>query len=825
MILSGDGGGSHGVPRYADTGTPFPIPGPVQGPGLAAALETLEFADALDRVADHAAGPMGRDAIRRLVPTGDLAWIIRELGLVAEVRALLERGDPLVADAVPDAANAIARVRVDGSVLDGSDIALLRRLLSAARATSATIHRIAPDAPSVAGLLRPLPATDLDRTLDRAIDERGEVLDTASRALATARRTVRSARSRLLQKLEQMLHGLEGDSAEHGNVTIRAGRYVIPVRRDTRHRPPGIIHDESASQETLFVEPSETIELGNALREAEAVEEREVLRVLRDLSRLLRDDADGLQNALDMGVAFDVLVARAKYAVAVGGHRPEVTAVSSPLAIIEARHPLLLGGTTEVVPCSLCLEEGERTVVVSGPNAGGKTVALKTVGLVAAMTQAGIIPPIGPESRLPVFGGFFVDIGDHQSIAANLSTFSAHVRALRDTLEQADEGSLILIDEIGSGTDPAEGAALAEAALGALTRAGATTLASTHLGALKRLAETLPGVVNASLQFDPETVSPTYRLKKGVPGRSYGIAIARRLGLPEALLQDAETHVPAGERALDALLADLEWREKKLREAEQEVSARAERIAADERRLADQAGRQDERESALERRMRDAEREGRSQARSYLLEARRRVEEALALARAAVGEATAREALRLVEEGIRQESEAVHQSEVVASPGGGERHPGTLEVGSRVELVDGTVGEIVGSRSDGRLELRVGAMRLVVDARQVTGAAQAAQVAAPPTAPSLSHQANIGAALDLDLRGMTGDEAEAATLAAIDRAILADQPYLRIIHGKGTGVVRDRVLRVVSEDRRVARHQFATREAGGTGVTIVEFPA
>ncbi len=819
MIRSDDGGGSHGVLRYANTSTPFPIP----GPGLATALETLELPEALDRVAEHAAGPMGRAAIRRLVPTADVDWITRELDLVAELTALLERGDALAADAVPDPTDTIARVRVEGSVLDGTEIALLRRLLSAARTTSATIHRIAPDAPGVAGLLRPLPATELDRTLDRAIDERGEVLDTASRALAAARRTVRSARSRLLQKLEQMLHGLESDTAERGTVTIRAGRYVIPVRRDTRHRPPGIIHDESASQETLFVEPSATIELGNALREAEAAEEREVLRVLRDLSRLLRDDANGLQNALDMGVAFDALVARAKYAVAVGGHRPDVTAAPAPLTVIDARHPLLLGGTTEVVPCSLCLEAGERTVVVSGPNAGGKTVALKTVGLVAAMTQAGIIPPIGPESRLPVFGGFFVDIGDHQSIAANLSTFSAHVRALRDTLEHADDASLVLIDEIGSGTDPAEGAALAEAALGALTRAGATTLASTHLGALKRLAETLPGVVNASLQFDPETVSPTYRLEKGVPGRSYGIAIARRLGLPEALLQEAESHVPAGERALDALLADLEWREKKLREAEEEVSARTERIATDERRLADQAGRQDERESELERRMRDAERDGRAQARSYLLEARRRVEEALALARAAVGEATAREARRLVEEGVRQESQAVKHSETIASSGGGVVNPGALDIGTRVELVDGTVGEVVGSRSDGRLELRVGAMRLVVDTGQVAGAVEAERVAAPRTSTTFSRQAETGAVLDLDLRGMTGDEAEAATLAAIDRAILADQPYLRVIHGKGTGVVRDRVLHVVSADRRVARHQFATREAGGTGVTIVEF--
>ncbi len=817
----GNGGQSHGVLRYATTSTPFPI----TAPSRQAALETLEFDAVLERVAEHAAGSLGRAALQRLTPVTDLAWITNELDRVAEAAAVIERGDTVAAEDVPDAGDLIARVRVEGSVLTGSEVATLRRLLAAARATEATIRRIAADAPTVAHLIRPLPPTSLDRALDRAVDERGEVLDGASRALGAARRTVRTARNRLTKKLEQMLDGLEGKSSDRGEVTIRAGRYVIPVRRDSRQRPAGIVHDESASQETLFIEPSDSIELGNALREAEATEEREVRRVLRELTGLLRNEVEGLRAGLEMSVEFDVVVARAKYAAAVGGHRPEVAAAPSVLDLVDARHPLLLGGGTEVVPCSLRLDEGERTVIVSGPNAGGKTVALKTVGLCAAMTQAGIIPPLGPGSRLPMFGAFFVDIGDHQSIAANLSTFSAHMRLLRDTLEHANDTSVVLIDEIGSGTDPAEGAALAEAALGVLTRAGATTLASTHLGALKRLAETLPGVVNASLQFDPDTVSPTYHLVKGVPGRSYGIAIARRLGLPEALLRDAESRVPVGERALDALLADLERREKQLREEEVLMAARLERLAADEQRLGAQKARQDAREVELERRSREAEREGRAQARAYLLDARRRVEEALALARAAVGEATGREARRLVEEGVRRETEAVEHAEAaaVSHQGGVVPDPATLEVGARVRLADGTVGELLGSRSDGRLELRVGVMRLVVDAHDLVAVLDPVAAPAPRVATGLEPGVTTDAELEIDLRGMTGDEAEAAILAALDRAVLSEQPYLRIIHGKGTGVVRDRVLRVVSGDGRVARHAFAKREAGGTGVTIVEF--
>ncbi|NNG17163.1 MAG: hypothetical protein HKM89_11850 [Gemmatimonadales bacterium] len=811
-----------GVPGWVDTGAPFPVTGASQS----AAFDTLELPVVLDRVAEHAAGPQGRLAIQSRRPSTDLDWIRNELAVVAEVAALMDRGDPVAAEAVPEVSDALGRVRVEGSVLAGSEIRLLRALVSAARATLSTLRRIAPDAPRVVALARPLPDANLDRALDRAIDDHGEVLDGASTALAHARRAVRSARSRLLQKLEKMLQALERTASDRGTVTLRGGRYVISVRRDTRQRPSGIIHDESASQETLFIEPSETIDLGNALREAEVAEERETLRVLRELTHALRAEVDGLENGLAMAVAFDDLVARAKYAAAVGAMRPDVAPAPAGLEIVGARHPLLLGGEAEVVPFSLSLEPGERTVVISGPNAGGKTVALKAVGLVAAMTQAGIIPPTGPGSRLPVFRRFFVDIGDHQSIAANLSTFSAHVRVLRDTLDHADDTSLVLIDEIGSGTDPAEGAALAEAALGTLTRAGATTLASTHLGALKRLAETHVGVVNASLQFDPNTLSPTYRFKKGVPGRSYGLAIARRLGVTESVLQEADACLPAGERAVDALLAELESRQETLRRAEAEATARHTEIVKQEERLADQATQQDVREAELDRRLRESEREGRSQARAYLLEARRRVEEALAMARAAVDEATAREARRLVEEGVHRESQAQAEADSGTTSEQSRLSVDSLESGMRVRLANGTVGDVLERRSDGRVELRVGVMRMVVDPREVVDLAARPPVEARhSTLPAGRSPDDTGgsASLELDLRGMTGDEAEAATVDAIDRAVLLEQPYLRIIHGKGTGVVRDRVLGVVSQDGRVARHEFAKREAGGTGVTIVEF--
>jgi DNA mismatch repair protein MutS2 len=494
---------------------------------------------------------------------------------------------------------------------------------------------------------------------------------------------------------------------------------VIPVRRDSRNRPPGIVHDESGSAGTLFIEPSETIELGNALREAQVEEERETLRVLRELTDLLRPHSATLREGIEMCVAVDDLVARARYAVAASGEKPEVAAAPTVLSITNGRHPLLLDGAVPVVPFDLELSEKEHTLLISGPNTGGKTVLLKAVALAAALAASGIIPPVGAGSRLPIFRRFYADIGDRQSIAASLSTFSAHVRMLRRVLDEADGTALVLLDEIGSGTDPVEGAALASATLVTLTRRGSCTLATTHLGALKELAQHSEGIVNASLQFDAATLTPTYRLLKGVPGRSYGLAIARRLGVHQGILADAESRVPDAERRLDALLAAVEERERELRERQSTVEAHAIELDSLAAKLHVQEEAQTAREAELKRREKEAEREGRKLARAHLLEARQRVEEALAAARGAVDEAAARDARRVVEEGIREEGdwlagqrggEAAGQSPV------GER----ITPGSKVRLETGGTGEVTEIRPDGKAVVSLGAMRVVTELSGLT---------------------------------------------------------------------------------------------------------
>ncbi len=805
----------HGVSAGGTAGTPLPFSASAWESDT---LDTLEFAAVLDRVARYAAGPLAAARVKARRPSIDAGAIGDALRTVDQAATLVRSGEGLTIDAAPDANSVLKRLQLDGSVLEATELVPVRRLLAVARSAAAELRRVRDQAPRVAALLQPLPDTSLARKLDVTVDHDGRLLDSASPALASARKAVHQARGGLIKKLESLLRAV-GD--EGGSVTIRGGRYVIPVRRDNRHRPAGIVHDESASQGTLFIEPTAVVELGNTLREAELAEERATLKVLRDVTAELRPHHAELMSALEMCVAADELQARAAYAAHVDGPCPVVGC--GTLAIRDGRHPLLLDGDTPVVPFSLVLDADERTVLVSGPNTGGKTVLLKAVGLFSALAQSGIIPPVGPKSSLPLFRSCFADIGDHQSIAASLSTFAAHLNALRHILEVAGPDSLVLIDEMGSGTDPAEGAALAGAALSALTRRGVTTMATTHLGALKQLPERLPAVVNGSLQFDAVSLEPTYRFQKGVPGRSYGLAIGRRLGLDPAVLAEAEADLPDVERHLDMLLAAVEEREQDvarseatLAEQRADIELRGQRATEREVALAGRA-------EALDNRARQVERDARTRTKAYLLEARRRVEQALGVARAAVDEATAREARRLVEEGVQAEAEALAGTERGADNAPLLDEP--VVVGSRVRLASGVVGDVIERRRDGRWVITVGGgtVRTVVRSKEIVGVVQRKDAASRPAMRERRPVATEAPSLEIDLRGMTGDEAQAATVAAVDGAVVSEQPYLRIIHGMGTGVVRDRVRQVLDGDSRVLQFKFAERRDGGTGVTIVEF--
>ncbi len=757
----------------ASTPSSFPEPASPE------TLKQLEFGSALECVARHTVSLPGGNLVRARTPSASLEFITTELNAVSQLQNLLDSGDPFHPESVIDVTAILNRLDTAGTVLEPAELNSLAGTLNSTAIVRAELARISREAPLVERLIVELPPHSLARAIERAIHPDGTVLDEASPELAKARRRVRETRASLVRMLEKSLRDL-GQEGDVGAPTIRGDRYVIPVRKDFRDRISGIVHGESGSGASLFVEPTGAVELGNELNSWESREARAVLAVLRDLTEQVRPYSTLVAAGQEMCARADDLYARARYAIETDGHAPTMRPAPATLSIVRGFHPLILEESNKPVPFELHLSSDERTLLLSGPNAGGKTVLLKSLGLLSSLAQAGIVPPVGPGSTLPVFGKIFADIGDHQSIAENLSTFTAHVSALKEILLAADETALILLDELGGGTDPADGAALAGAVLQSLNARNSVTVASTHLGELKELVAGMDGAVNASMQFDLETLSPTFRFIKHQPGRSYGLEIARSVGLPGEVLTLAERLQPEQVRSIDAILAELEKREEGVSCREEDVSLAAARVDRDRQAVDDDRERIAEREAALVARERTLEQEGRERARGFLLEARRRVEDALGLARAAVSEATAREARRLVEEGVRDEGDALEKLE--------------------------QLGKIQGWRIKGSRKL---------------GATQGSTRSEVQSSP-ISHSLCPDPSTEIDLRGMTGDEAESALVLALDGAIAVDLPWLRIIHGKGTGALRARVAKVLKGDRRVEASKLAPPEQGGSGVTIAE---
>jgi DNA mismatch repair protein MutS2 len=788
------------------------------------ALTVLQYREALDVVAGHASSNLGALALRSAEPSTSRAWIENELRRVEQMAALLLRSEQWAMPRIPDVRAAVRKAAVQGAALDGNELNEIAELMRSSKTVKTVVQRQPEHWPLVAELAEPLVILDrLEEQIARAIDDGGEVRDQASRELARIRRELRGARARIVEQLESYMGSLPGRfQVPDSSVSIREGRYVIPVRREGRADIGGIVHDESATGGTLFIEPPVAIDLMNRLRELELAETREVQRILREMTAVVHPHAEDLRVTLEQLVVIDTFYARARYAASHGGHRPELHGRERrDYRVFHGFHPLLLAqasapDVSAVVPFELVLEDDERTLLVSGPNTGGKTVLLKAIGLLSLLTQSGIIPPVGPGCLLPVFDDFFADIGDEQSIEASLSTFSAHLKNLREILESADDASLVLIDEMGSGTDPSEGGALAQAILIDLTRRAAMTIATTHLGQLKMLAGAEPGVVNASLQFDAVELRPTYRLQKGIPGRSYGLAIARRLGFPTNVLASAESHLPEQEREMGRLIAELEEKESALADAlaqtaRDRVELEALRKEVEEKRL------------ILKQREKDAERRARQQARDLLLHAREEVEQTIRELRTSVAEnagaqdvkEAARAARRRIEETVREQAEKMPADEAPAGD------LGAVEVGATVQVsATGAVGTVVELR-DRRAVIEIGGLRMQVPVRGL------ARVRAQPKPRASVHvrtwnESDFDAASEINLIGKRADEALAELTPALDAAIRADLPSLRIVHGKGTGALRALVAETLKADPRIKSFRTGTVTEGGAGVTVAE---
>ena len=790
-------------------------------------LSILEFPRVLDLVAGHASSDAGSARVRAATPRIDRQWIESEHARVAAVRSLVSADEPWHPSPIVDVTAALERVRIEGMSLSGGELPGIATLLRSSRLTTSALRDQKRPA-MVRGVLEPLVARlytqrGLEDEIVKTIDDDGQVRDDASPTLRRIRRELRAAHAELVQLLERAMQKLDpSQRVADMSVTLRNGRFVIPIRREARGQVGGIVHDTSSTGATLFVEPPAAVEFGNRMRELESDEIEEVDRILRALSDAVRPHRQPLLDALDALIELDTLYARARFAIAFGCNATTLAPTKSGFTVIDGRHPLLVAQGREVIPFDLTMEPAEHTLLVSGPNTGGKTVLLKALGLLSALAQSGIPAPAGPESRLALFDDVFADVGDEQSIEASLSTFSAHLKNLSEILRLATSQSLVLIDELGSGTDPIEGAALGWSILEELTRRGAFTVATTHLGTLKELASQVPGVVNASLQFDGVALAPTYRLIKGIPGRSYGIAIARRLSLNESVIRRAEERLPQQERDMAALIERLEAKETELSAREKEAEA----IMSEAR---DRMAKVTQRERNVRERERTAERESRKDARRYLLDARAEIERTIKELKrqgAEKADEVGREARQKVEEMAGKQGkelerlereEANLQRAQVRAPTRDATSPPEEGDNVAVATLDGRVGRLLERRGNDAL-IAVGEVKMTVPMKALTRV----EVEATKVPVWRGDMPEIEARTEVDVRGHRVDEAESAVLDALDSAIRADLRSLRIIHGKGTGALRELVNEMLRKDTRVKGFRLGAWNEGGAGVTVVD---
>ena len=770
----------------------------------------LEFPLIRERLAELTSFGPSRRLAETLEPSPDPVVVSRRLDETDQARSLLEARPGVGIGAAHDIGPFVERATRGGRLDPESFLAIADTLDAIARLATSLADERRPLLRELGRELHPLPA--VRSTLARSFDPVGELLDTASPRLGGLRAAVRVAYDRLRRRLDALVGAELGNALQEPIVTLRNGRYVVPVRAEARSRVKGIVHDSSGSGQTLFVEPLVAVELGNAWREAQVAEQEEVERILDELSALIAANAAGLRESLDAMARFDLWSAKATLAADMDATRAE-TADRPEVVLLSARHPGLTG---RVVPIDVRIGDGYTALVVTGPNTGGKTVTLRTVGLLSLMHQAGLHIPAEAGSRLPVWRDVFADIGDEQSVAQSLSTFSGHLRRITTIVAQAGPGTLVLLDELGAGTDPTEGSALAQALLDHFIRAGAIVAATTHYAELKAYAHTTPGATNAAVEFDLETLTPTYHLTIGLPGGSQAFAIAERLGLPDSIVDDARSRLSESERSFEATLAAI-------RATEGETSDALERARALEAKAAEAL------RTANDDRRR-ARRERDQQVTAAREEADRLVKELRADV-AATRRALERETVTAASlDATLARAEAIagrlpERAATAATTETGPAAPRRWKVGDRARSRSGGwEGRIAALERGGRRgTLEAGGMRVTVEVDDLVPALGSPTAASGGTsnAAALRLARARTVASSLDLRGARVEEALEALDRYLDDASVAGLPSVTVIHGLGTGALRDAVRAAASAHPLVRDARPGQRGEGGDGATVV----
>ena len=770
-------------------------------------LAALDFATVRERVVAATRTQRGKARAAQLEPLTDFALVRLEQGRTSLVRDLVAGSDLHVIPAVDT--DELTQAALLGRTLAPSDLRAVGDALAAAAAAANALREVKHEA--LAAITAPYTnLRDLQRTLTDAIDERGAVLDRASPALARIRRSLSQAHNVARDRVSSILRsGKYARAIQDDVVTIREGRFVVPIKSEFSGEFPGIVHDTSGSGQTLFIEPLAALDANNRVRTLRLEEEREVQRVLEELSRSVGGAADAIERNIEMLAQIDLLVAKANVARAMDAIEPEL--VDDAVVHVEAgRHPLL---GDRAIPQTIPLDGGTRLLVISGPNMGGKTVALKMVGLFVAMTYAGMHVPASIGTRIGHFTRAIADIGDEQSIALNASTFSAHLARMREMLDMADDRTLVLVDEIGGGTEPGAGAALAIAMLERLIAVRACGVVTTHATELKLFASGTAGVANASVRFDPYTFVPTFALDVGAPGQSLAFPLARSLGIADGVVERAQALLDSRERDYESALAELSVRAAELQS--ERDTLRAQRLAAERERgtLAHERGLfESERRTFADR----AEERMQQSLREFMAELQRRA----AAAQANRPRVTASHAALLGKsaDDLRRELGAV-DSPAAQTPA--ER--AALAPNDRVHIrslhTDGAVVEDYGDT----VLIAIGPMKTVVQRSDVekrpgggskrAAAASGAHARLDASARSMS---------ELDVRGKRFSEAEPLVERWIDEAVLAGNSPLRLIHGKGTGMLGRGLQEYLRTHPSVKSVRYGREDEGSGGVTIIE---
>ena len=787
----------------------------------AKSLQTLELPKILHRLAGYTAFSASAALALSLAPTAELSEAQHRQAETSEARLLMSvRTDLTIGGAHDVRPRAVAAAR--GAVLEPGDLMDLKDTLIAARTLARTFEKLGTQFPRLTGIAAGLqPSAGLIDAISRTLDERGEVLDSASDTLAGIRRELHLAHERLMTRLQRMIADPRvAPMLQEPIITQRDGRFVIPLRAEFKGRVKSVVHDQSASGATLFIEPLTVVDLNNQVRELELAERDEIRRILTVISGLVGEQAEPITRTVEALADLDLAFAKARYADSLAAAEPILQPFvrrtdghpGSTLRLLAARHPLLDPHT--VVPVDLDLDRDTYALVITGPNTGGKTVALKTAGLLALMAQCGLHLPAASGSELSAFESVFADIGDEQSIEQSLSTFSSHVTNTIRILEQAAPESLVVLDELGAGTDPQEGSALARAILGAFLARPVTVLVATHYPELKAYAHATPGVRNASVEFDLESLRPTYHLTVGLPGRSNALAIAERLGLDRAIITEARALVSPDDLRAESLLDEIH-RERdaaRVARAEAETARRAAAAAQAEliRRL---DSIDDERRAVLEA--------ARAEAQSELESVR---DELRSLRRRLAAAAQPLEALRSVEGDLAPLEERVEAP--IARETAAEPARRAFRLGDKVHLATLSADGVITTLGTDDAEVQIGRLRVRArldelafpgEAESRPKAARRRRAAEPaPCAP-------LPAAppLEIDLRGRLVDEALDELERHLDAAYLAGTPFLRIIHGKGTGRLREAIRQALRGNPYVRSFEAGTDGEGGEGVTFV----